>query len=311
MASDSNPWTSHYLDHEIIGLSREDETHIESLVKVHDWRVMIPFVSFLSTIESHSREFSGERFDDTIARLFVNTELTEPILQAIEDGAYLLNKFSLALMTEGSGGGPDSLQNQEAFIRFPSVSSGENIYSRIGRYFQILVEIPSDLKHDSNWMDITEIYRKLMGFQINRLFGLAFGVYSTYGALGVELNERWRGKDIPQPNLGNWILDSSSFLKSTRISPTDARQLMLKFSTSPSLFASDESQSDGVFDFTHLKTSPIVHLGGSRFCVPVLDYLIDRMTIRAYFDIFDNLGSIDWGKFGIFLGTSLNGTFTV
>lgn len=224
-------------------------------------------------------------------------------------GVILLTANDLA--TEGSGGGPDSLQNQEAFIRFPSVSSGENIYSRIGRYFQILVEIPSDLKHDPNWMDITEIYRKLMGFQINRLFGLAFGVYSTYGALGVELNERWRGKDIPQPNLGNWILDSSSFLKSTRISPTDAHQLMLKFSTSPSLFASDESQSDGVFDFTHLKTSPIVHLGGSKFCVPVLDYLIDRMTIRAYFDIFDNLGSTDRGKFGIFLGTSLNGTFTV
>ena len=59
MASDSNPRTSHYLDHEIIGLSREDETHIESLVKVHDWRVMIPFVSFLSTIESQAENSAG------------------------------------------------------------------------------------------------------------------------------------------------------------------------------------------------------------------------------------------------------------
>ena len=46
-------------------------------------------------------------------------------------------------------------------------------------------------------------------------------------------------------------------------------------------------------------------MGDTRFCVPVIDFLIDRFTIRAYFDIIDPLSSKEKDAFGGFFGKVL------
>ena len=66
--------------------------------------------------------------------------------------------------------------------------------------------------------------------------------------------------------------------------------------------SSAKDLGDHLSDFTHLKTLPMVHLGDTRFCVPVLDLMFDRLTIRAYFDIIDPLSTDEKNAFGSYFG---------
>ena len=88
----------HFIDHETIGQPRRDVKHLESLLCSADWRVVIQNVSFLSTVESRSRMFEGEPYDDTVARRFMDCRLSSRVLQEIEQGGVLVNKFALALI---------------------------------------------------------------------------------------------------------------------------------------------------------------------------------------------------------------------
>lgn len=320
---DGNPLrTAHYIDHETVGLDRRDMMHLESLVKSADWKVVIQYMSFLSAIESGSRMFGGEPIDGTVARVFIEGQYTDAILHQIDEGGVMVSKFGIALIantalrlgevkegdgklpspkllgelmltandiaTQNSGTDPKSPQALSALIRYLSTNSGETPYWMISRYFQLLHEIPDTLPRDANWKDIRGLFHKTMNFEIDRLLGLGFGLFSHYGVLAKQLNERWRSKhELPAPQAGEWILNSYTFLKNTQIPQEEAIQLFDALSTDPDSYAKDSIQSNEPFDFTHLKTWPIARWGESAHCVPVVDFLFDRVTIRSYFDILE------------------------
>lgn len=313
-----------FIDHKRLDLPRCDLNHLESLLRLTDWWVAVQNVSFFSTVESYSRLFKAEPFDDSIARHFIDSSLATRLLQELNSGGKLINKFTLALIattalrlgaekkgngkftqreiigellltandigTQDSEGNPRSPNSLAALVRQVGVSSGENPFSRIARYYQLLVEIPQALPHNSGWRDIANLFYKGMGFDVDRLFSLGFGIYAYYFTLGNNLNQRWKSAVSPSfPNPDDWKLDSRTFLKNSQMSAEEAHQLMLRFSTNPANYRSDTRKTCSAFDFTHIKTRPMIHLGGTQFCVPVLDFLFDRVTVRAYFDITDSL----------------------
>lgn len=335
MASRKNgPWVGHYLDHSILSLPRKSIPELESLIKLADWRVIIMNLSFLSTIESFHRLSGGESVDDIVANQFMVASIRDLVMPELADGAVVVNKFSLALIatvalrlgeekagegklpspeilgeillaandvaTEGGSGKSDI---NAVTIRHAGLSTGENAYCRLGRYYQLLIEIPDSMQDVPGSKNLREMFRDNMGFEINRLLALGFGLYSHYGALGATLNQRWRNMgDLPAPMPSEWILDSKSFLKNTQIPPQEAHQLMLSISTNPNRFSNEPTTVDLPFDFTHLKTWPMVHIGDTRFCVPALDALFDRLSVRAYFDIIDPLTTQGKNEFGSFFG---------
>lgn len=332
------PPTGYFVDHQTIGLPRRDMRHLESLVRSADWRVVVQHVSFLSTVESQSRMFQGVPFDDAVARQFTESALSARVLRELGQGGLLVNKFALAVVataalrlgeekdgdgkfpnrqvlgellltandiaTQDSGHDPDSPQALAALVRHLGVSSGETPFCRIARYYQLLCEIPYSLPRSSDWRDLRRLFRDATGFEIDRLIGLAFGIYSHYADLAARLNRRWRSPgELPAPETAEWILDSRTFLKNTRMTQEEAHELMLTLSTGPTQFREDPNRTDRPFDFTHPKTWPMVHLGDSRFCVPLVDWLFDRVAIRAYFDIIDSLATKEEKEaFGGFFG---------
>ena len=320
----------HYLDHAALGLPTVDLDGLATLVKLADWRVVIQNLSFLSTVESYYRTSGGETVDDMIVRNFMRESVRGRALDQIANGGILASRFSLALVatvalrsgeeTSGEGKFPsrDALgeillsandiatsqaSQMTTTILAAGVSSGENAFCRLARYYLLLMEIPDSMRGDHGWRDVRAMFRNRMGFEIGRLLSLGFGFYSYYNGLGADLNERWRTvEEIPPPTAGQWILDSGSFLESSGVSPEQAHELMLSLSTEPDRFLAEPTLADRPFDFTHLKTWPLVHLGDTRFCVPVLDFLMDRLTIRAYFDMIDDLTKEEKEAFGSFFG---------
>lgn len=330
--------TSYYIGHDMIGLPQRDMSHLESLLELADWRVVVQNASFLSTVESYNRMSQGELFDDTIARHFMDSDYFKQVMHELEQGGRLISKFALAIIvttalrlgkekegdgkfpsrdilgellltandiaTPDSSDDPDTPDGMSALVRHLGVNSGETPFSRIARYYQLLVDIPQSLPRDSDWRDINALYYQAMGIQIDRLLSLGFGIYSYYNDLGSQLNQRWRSKNTSstiKPN--EWIIDSRTFLKNTDISKEEAQQLMLSLSTNPDNLKGDSKNTDRLFDFTHIKTRPIVHLGDTRFCVPVLDFLFDRVAIGAYFDIINSLSTKkEEDAFGGFFG---------
>ena len=258
MDAGSSRRTGYYVDHKMIGLPRQGIKHLESLLDLADWRVVVQNLSFLSTVESQSRMFGGKSLDDTVARQFIDTTQSAQVLHELGQGGFLISKFGLAIIamtairlgkekeghgrfpshqtlgeilltandiaTEESGDDPSSTQALAALVSHLGVSSGETPFCRIARYYQLLVEIPQRMPRDAAWRDLSALFNQNMGFEIKRLFAIAFGLYSVYGELGSELNDRWRGKDLPIPEPGRWVLDSRTFLKNTALTPASAHQ---------------------------------------------------------------------------------------
>jgi hypothetical protein len=336
MVSNNNQQTGFYLDHEVLGLPRLGPNDLDSLVRKADWRTLTAQLSCFSTIDVAHRFFRGETFDDVVAREFVRPDLKQPILDKMIAGGRLVNKFSLATLakaalrlgeeknddgrfpsrenlgealltandqgTDGAGTDPESPQALTAFVRDLSLSPGENLYCKLARYYQLLVEIPPMMTNEPSWQDLSVLFHESMGFDIKRLLALLFGLFAFYGSLGSQLNRRWRGEDYPAPESSQWIIDSATFLKQTHITPSESHELLLALSTNPDRYQSDGTQSKAPFDFTHLKIKPLVHLGDTRFCAPVQDFLIDRLTIGAYFDIINPMSRNQRNTFGGFFG---------
>lgn len=316
-----------YVDHEALSLDSEDLAHLESILKEVDWRTLTQNVSYLSTREFYSRAFGGESVDGFIIRNFMESKLENLAMREVENGGKIVTKFSLSLIAltglklrvvkkdpghftekeqlgeslltgndianSDSVADPASPEAQAAMVRHISLETGETTFCRLTRYYQLLNLIPETLPVESDWKDVQSLYRAAIGFDSALILGLAFGVFSVYTGLAEDINKRWRGDDsIPAPEASEWILDSRTFLKKKiGLTPETSHELISKLSTDPAHYNKEASKSVAPFDFTHLKTWPIINFGDTRFCVPVVDYLIDRITIGAYFDILDDLSS--------------------
>jgi hypothetical protein len=197
-------------------------------------------------------------------------------------------------------------QSEEArhlrFIRDLSVSNGENNYFRVGRYYRLFKELAPTMKNSSPESDIATLYTNATGMSIDAIFTLMLALYGKFAELGNRSRTRSNSPAFVQPTLEEFIIAPNQYFKKTTMNQDIVQRSIYSLSTNPKQYMADTNRTDLPFDFTHLRTWPLVQVGKDNFVVPVIDFLFNRMATRIYFDIYDSLGEKQKGSFGNFVG---------
>ena len=97
MAQKNTLQTGFYLDHGVLGLPRQGQKELDSMVKMADWRTLTAQLSCFSTIDVDHRFFNGESADME-SRMAANAQRAISIREGL--GEQLLTwdrKFGLGL----------------------------------------------------------------------------------------------------------------------------------------------------------------------------------------------------------------------
>lgn len=185
----------------------------------------------------------------------------------------------------------------EAIIRNGAFFARERPGNLLPRYYDVLIDFPNQeaCKISPHYVDINRIFHEATGFELIAFLALGLGVYSKYLTI----------KDF---NIGEFVLNGSTFFSKTKVPPDQANRLLSSISMTREQFREQHlnKYADGslgnYFDFTSIRQKPLIVLDDTNYAPMDIRYLVERITSGIYWTLVDNLQGKTKQEFMILFG---------